>query len=483
MSIGNRVFVGGTWLAFFTFVGQGFSWLVTFWVARLLMPDDYGLMALTTIFTGYAAWFSELGLGAAIIQRESPTQEDLSSIFWFTLGIGLLLALICFPVASVSAHFFGEPRLTVLTRTVSIIFLCNSVQIVPVNLLKRDMSFKKLGFVRMVAVFFACSYMLISAYLGAGVWSLLGGQVLLAFVNTFLVVIIVRWLPLRHFDFKEVSSYIKYGVKIAIGRTLFYITDNSDKFILGKKLGAMSVGYYSFALQLSQVPTEKITVLINQISFPLLSKFQNSNEDFCRYYLKIIKVTVTLVFPLFVGGYLVAEELVTVVLGEKWSSIIFLFKYLCLAQIMTSLSAINNVVHNALGKAERSMYFNGICALFMTISFYIAATQDSLDLMIYPWCVTYFLLCSGWIYYTISKLEISVYRYLSNMFFVFVGVGAMSISVVACGMYSFLIPLSDVGNIYLLLAKIVIGGIVYAGTLILFDRKFFLDLYALRGAR
>jgi len=257
-SLAAKAFKGGSWLALFTATSQAFSWLVTFWVARLLQPDDYGLMALATIFTGYAAWFGELGLGAAIIQAKSSSQKNLSSIFWFAMGIAVILALACFPIASFSAWFFNEPRLVNLTRAISIIFLFNGVQIVPRNLLKREMEFKRLGLIRLVAVFCSCTYMLIGAYLGVGVWALFGGQVLLAFVRMVLVVSSLGWLPWAHFNFKEIRPYIHYGLKIAIGRTLFYVTDNSDKFIVGKIMGSGDVGYYSFALQLAQLPTEKI---------------------------------------------------------------------------------------------------------------------------------------------------------------------------------------------------------------------------------
>lgn len=482
MSLGKETFKGGSWYAFFTMISQGFSWLVTFWVARMLMPDDYGLMALTTIFTGYAAWFSELGLGAAIIQRENPSHKDLSSIFWFTVGMAMLLALSCFPIASISAWLFNDTRLVALTRTIAVIFLINGVQIVPGNLLRKNLQFKKLGLIKMISVFASCTYMLISAYVGMGVWALLGGQIVLALVNTVLIVLVVRWYPLRHFVLREVGSYIRYGVKIAIGRTLFYITDNSDKFIVGKKLGSVDVGYYSFALQLSQLPTEKITVMINQVSFPLFSKLKHAPNEFNEHYLKIIKIIATIVVPLFVGGYMVADELVLVVLGEKWSPIIILFKYLCLAQIMTSLSAINNIVHNALGEADLSMYFNGVTAFFMTISFYFAAAYYGLNAMIFPWCVTYFLLCAAWIIFTLNNLNISYYRYVSNVKVVFVATALMCIVVFGYSVVDHILPWTNVGNLATLLTKIVVGGLIYIGTLILFDRELFRDLRALKDA-
>lgn len=475
MSLAHKAVKGGSWLAFFTFFSQGFSWLVTFWVARLLMPADYGLMALATIFTGYAAWFSELGLGAAIIHRSKPSQEDLSSIFWFALTVGVTLALSCFPIAYFSALFFHEPRLVPLTQCIAFIFICNGLIIVPLNLLKKDLEFKTIGFVKLVAVFVSCSFMLLSAHLGAGVWALLGGQILLALCRLILITVIARWSPLFHFSFQEVRSYIGYGVKIAIGRTLFYITDHSDKFIIGKVMGAGNVGYYSFALQLAQLPTEKITVLINQISFPLFSKLKDSKEEFNTYYLKIVKIIATLVIPLFIGGFLVAEELVSVVLGEKWLAIVLLFKYLCLAQIMTSLSSINNYVHNALGNPGVSMYFNGVTAVVMTVSFYYAAQFD-IYAMIFPWCISYVLLSGWWIIYTIKCIDISISTYISNIFMVIIGSLFMMIVILLYKYYAPFLPFYDHGLFPMLVYKVMIGVCVYSGMIYFFDRELVDDI-------
>ena len=475
MSLARKAVKGGSWLAFFTFFSQGFSWLVTFWVARLLMPADYGLMALATIFTGYAAWFSELGLGAAIIHRSSPSHKDLSSIFWFAFTVGIILALSCFPIAYFSALFFHEPRLVPLTQSVAFIFICNGFIIVPLNLLKKNLEFKTIGFVKLVAVLVSCSFMLISAYLGAGVWALLGGQILLALCRLILYTVIVRWRPLFHFSFHEVRSYISYGVKIAIGRTLFYITDHSDKFIIGKVMGAGNVGYYSFALQLAQLPTEKITVLINQISFPLFSKLKDSKEDFTTYYLKIVKIIATLVIPLFIGGFLVADELVSVVLGDKWLAIVLLFKYLCLAQIMTSLSSINNYVHNALGNPGVSMYFNGITAVIMTVSFYYAAQFD-IYAMIFPWCISYVLLSLWWIFYTIKCIDISVSVYISNIIMVIIASFFMMMAILSYKYYGNILPFSGYGLLPVLLYKVAVGILVYSGIIYFFDRELVNDL-------
>lgn len=483
MSLAKKAFKGGSWYAAFTFISQGFSWLVTFWVARLLNPDDYGLMALATILTGYASWFSELGLGAAIIQRESCSKEELSSVFWFATGVGLLLGILCFPIAVFSAWFFHEPRLVSLTEAVGIIFLFNGVQIVHGNLLRRELSFKRLGLIKMIAVFISCSYMLPAAYLGAGVWALLGGQILRALVSSFMLYINANWRPVWHFDIREISSYIRYGVKVALGRTLFYITDNSDKFIVGKLLGSLAVGYYSFALQLSQIPTEKITVMINQISFPLFSRLQDSKAEVAEHYLKIIKMIALLVLPLFVGGFLVAKQLVLIILGEKWMPIVPLFKYLCLAQIMTSLSAINNIVHNALGNPELSLHFNGYCAVFMTGSFFVAAKYFGLDALIFPWVITYVILCTAWICYTLSKLHIDFFTYLKNMSNILISIGIMTFSIYVFKGYSQGLPIFKEGDVLSLILTIMIGGMVYIGAIAILDRKYLSFVLSLIGSK
>ncbi len=147
MSIEKKVVGSISWLAIFKFGSQAFSWMVTIIVARLLVPDDYGLLALATIITGYAEIFSELGLGAAIIQSPKLKDEDLSSIFWFGMLVSLLFAAFCFVAAPLTASLFNEPRVIVLTQAVSIIFILSGLQIVPLNLLKKEMDFKQVGLI------------------------------------------------------------------------------------------------------------------------------------------------------------------------------------------------------------------------------------------------------------------------------------------------------------------------------------------------
>ncbi len=178
MSVRKKAFKGASWLALFKFFKQMFSWIITILVARILVPGDYGLMEMATVLTGYAAMFSELGLGAAIIQKPTLNQNELSSIFWFAFGISILLGISCFGLAYPTALIFNEPRVISIAQLASVSFILNGLQIVPLNLLKKEIEFKKLGMIELISTIVSCSSMYFMAIIGAGVWTLIGGRLI-----------------------------------------------------------------------------------------------------------------------------------------------------------------------------------------------------------------------------------------------------------------------------------------------------------------
>jgi O-antigen/teichoic acid export membrane protein len=471
MSIQRTVFKGASWLAFFKFFSQGISWVVTIIVARLLVPGDYGLSAMATVITSYAEMFSEMGLGSAIIQRSSTDKRQLSSVFWFSLMLSSVFALACFPVANITAKLFNEPRVIPLTRAVGVIFLLSGMEIVPLNILKRNISFRKIGIIEMSSTIVTGGVMVLLARMGAGVWTLIGGRITRAFVKVVITYSYTRWFPGFHFNFREVLPFIRFGSVVAIGRTFYYIWEKSDKFFAGKAWNSRLLGYYSFALQLAQIPTEKIVNLINQVSFPAFSKLQNDREEFKRFYLNITKATAAMVLPLFICGFVIGDDLVKLMLNEKWYPIIKLFRYLCLAQIMLSLNAINNFVHVSQGRPQWGLYYNIAGASLMPLSFYFAV-QHGLEAIIVPWVSTFIVLCVVWIRITLRKIEIGFSRYLNNLFH---PMAASLLLLISLSLFNNGIGRIDFFNTHLIvkvLTSLVAGGSVYLGYLWFFDRAF-----------
>lgn len=480
MSITTKAFKGASWLAIFNLFSQIFSWVSTIIVARILVPGDYGLIELGTIMTGYAAMFSELGLGAAIVQRKDSNKNELSSVFWFSFGVSLFFSLSCFPLSYLTAYVFNEPRVIPLTQAASLIFVFSGLQIVPFNLLKKELDFKKVGIIQMFGVIVSCISMLIIARLEGGAWTLMMGMIIRSLTMMVLSYILVKWLPHFHYNFKEAIPYIKFGIASAVSRSLFYVYDKSDKFFAGRVWNPKTLGYYSFAMELSKLPTEKITLIINQVSFSVFSKLQDNKEEFNRFYLNIVKITMTLVLPLFVGGFATSEELVNLLLGEKWIQIIFIFKFLCLIQILTSLNAVNSFVHNAQGRPHWSVVYHATCAILMPLSFYFAV-QYGLTAMLVPWFSTYFILCTVWIFITINKIGIDLKSYLRSIMTPLLATVIMLIPI-AFVSYTINISLGK-WNIYLisLILKVLLGAGFYLAYLWFFDRKLFSDIKKLRN--
>ena len=478
LSVERRAFVGASWLALFRLISQVFSWTVTVLVARMLEPADYGLMEMAVIIPIYAMKLSELGLGPAIIQKPQPTQDELSSIFWFSGFVGLLLSGICYFAAPLTVWLFKEPKLINLTQTASVLFLLQGLQVVPSNLLKKKLDFKKVGQIEILAVTISCITMLIIAQLGGGVWTLIFGLITLASTQLIFTFAMFKWLPTFHYRFKDIKPFLRFGVLVSVQGTLHAMYATSDRIFAGRAWQPATLGHYVMAIQLAQLPSEKITVLINHVAFPTFSLLASDHDRFRSFYLKTVNVTATLVFPLFVGGFLLGADLVQVLLSDKWASIGRIFEYLCLAQIMVSLNAVNSFVHNAQGRASWSSLYTIACAVLVPLSFFFAVPYG-LEAALIPWFTTYVVLAVAWIAITTKKIGITPSIYLKELSIPFLGTVTM-----AAGIQLMCIIGSDylgtLGHFYRLIIKFGIGASTYIMFLWIFDKRVFNELKALR---
>jgi len=223
MSHVKTAFRGGVWYAGFSGVTQALSWCATLVVARLLVPGDYGLMSMASILTGYVMVFYEMGVGSAIVQREEVTDEELSSLFWALVFWGMVLSVLCFVLAYPTVLIFDEPRVFHVTQAISVLFVLGTSYVVPSTLLKRQFRFKALGFVNSLVAVIACLAMIGLAYVGAGVWTLLGGHILRSTLLLFLVFWVSGWRPKLHFRHAETLPYLRFGLPVTGAQSLRYV--------------------------------------------------------------------------------------------------------------------------------------------------------------------------------------------------------------------------------------------------------------------
>jgi O-antigen/teichoic acid export membrane protein len=313
--------------------------------------------------------------------------------------------------------------------------------------------------------------MLIIAKSGGGVWTLLFGLIALASAQLIFTYATVKWLPRFHYSFKDVKPYLKFGLLVSLQGTLFYIYDKSDKFFAGRAWHPTILGHYYMALQLAQLPTEKITVLINHVAFPTFSLLASDHERLRSFYLKTVHVSATLIFPLFVGGFLVGADLVQVLLSDKWAPIGRMFEYLCLAQIMVSLNAVNSFVHNAQGRASWSSLYFVACAILVSLSFFLAVPYG-LEAALIPWFTTYVVLSVSWIAITTKKIGIAPGAYLKELSIPFAATLTMATAIqfvlILGGDY-----LKSLGQLSSLIIRCGIGASTYIMVLWVFDKRIF----------
>ena len=288
MNLKDKTINAFLWASSAKVISQGFSWIVTILLARLLLPSDFGLLAIAWIFVGFLDLVIEMGIGAAIIQRKETDDDALYSIFWFSIIIGICFYLIVFFLAPTFSRFFSNENLTNVLRMLAFIFVIGSFQIVPFNLLTKELEFKKRSIAEFLGVFSGGTLSIVLAILGYGVWSLVYGPILRYLVFAIMFFYFSQWRPKPVFMFKKIKSLLNFGFSVAGSRVLVYFYSNADAMIIGKILGNIFLGYYVMAYNLSRIPIDKITAIINQVAFPVFSKLQDDEENLQRYFLKIL---------------------------------------------------------------------------------------------------------------------------------------------------------------------------------------------------
>jgi len=399
------------WFAATSIVGQGISWIFTFYVIRILNPEDFGLMSMASLLTAYLQIFSELGIGAAIIQRAEITQRSLSSVFWLTLTIGTLMGAATFGLAYPTAWIFSNEELIHVTQFISVLFLIGSLGTVPYHLLARQFEFKKIGFINIIA---AVVSSVISVYLaleGYGVYALIWTNVSLNATKTILYFTISKWRPDFHFSFAEVKPFLGYGAIMALSNTSMRMFETLDRLVIGRFFGAFQLGTYTNAMTISNMPLDKVWPIFNQILFPLLSRLREDRDNCHQVYLGTLTSYLLIVTPIYFGSAIVANDLVLVVLGEKWISLTPLFTIFCFTKLFQVLTSYHMVLDYTSGRPHSALWLNLTAATLIPGCMWFGASI-SFDASVATWFTVYPLLCIGWLIWSLKKNEIGMSLYL-----------------------------------------------------------------------
>ena len=371
MSLKKRVGAGLKWTAFSQFVRQFLQWSTTAILARLLYPSDYGLLAMAVVVTNFIQIFKGLGTSAAVIQRQSISENLLSSIFWLNLLFGLLATIIVFALSPIIALFFQEPRLTEILRVLSLSFFLASFTIVQQAMLEREFAFSELAKIELIAVVVASIVGIGMAINGAGVWSLVFKSLAEVIVITVMFWFYSSWKPAMVFQLAEIKSIASFSLNLTGFNILNYFSRNADNILIGRCLGATDLGYYFLAYRIIFFPLQNITNAFARVTFPALSRLQGNFERFRNAYLNIAGSIAVITFPLMLGLIATSKIFVLTIFGAKWEPVVLLIIILELVAMIQSVGMTSGGIFQATGRTDLMLRWGLFSSLMYITSFAI----------------------------------------------------------------------------------------------------------------
>ncbi len=443
--------------------GKGAAKLISFVntliLARILSPDDYGLMAMALVVTGFVGFFNEIGLGSAIIQKKEISTRQLSGAFYIALITCSLLYALTYFTAPFVASFYGNSQVEFILQTLAIAFFLGAIKTVPDALLIKEMKFKYISIVEFFSVILVCSVTLVFALYGFKVWSLVYGFLIGQAFSAIAILWLSKWRPTLSGSMREALGLVAFGLTVTYSRLTWYLYTNASTLILGKVVGSAQTGVWGMAATIASLPTVNITNLIIQVASPLFSKLQNDFNALNNALLKLSAGISLISFPVIIGIILTADELVPILLGEQWLAAIIPMKLICIRELFKAVDPLLTQAFISIGQANVTAKYTSVCAVFIPLGLFVGAYYDGINgaalslALVYP-LLSIFLL-------TLAKkhFQLPVNRYLKLFITPLTGCAFMAISLIAFDLI--ILPIVTLNIITVFLIKVVIGASSY----------------------
>lgn len=355
-SLEQKTLSGFKWNFIESFSRYFLVFFVSIILARLLSPEDYGLVGMTAIFVAISKVFIDGGFSDALIRTKEPSQEDYSTVFFFNLFFGFLFYSILFISAKIISDFFNEPQLIKIIRFVGLGLIIGSTSIIQTVILRRRLDFKLQTKVSVISNIVSGTVSISMAFTGYGVWSLVLGGIISSIVSSLSLWYFNKWRPKMTFRMGSIKKHFNFGSKIMVGSFINAIYKNIYYVLIGKLFPASELGYYTKADNFQKLPSENIDIIVRQVTYPLLSSIQDENLRLKKMYKILIRMTSFIVFILLFGMVSIAEPMILTLLGEKWLPTVPYMQLLCFVGIFYPLISINLNGFNVKGRSDLSLW-------------------------------------------------------------------------------------------------------------------------------
>lgn len=347
-----------------------------------------------------------------MIQKKQPTQEDYSTIFYWNLALSFILYAILFFTSPLIAGFYNLAMLSPVLRVQGLVLILNSLSIIQLNRLRKQLKFKKISIVSLTSATISVGVTIYLAYNGWGVWALVAQQLLMSFFNTVLFWIVAGWMPSFIFSYQSFKELFSFGGFILLSNLLNTLGNNIQGILIGKFFSSHTMGLYSQARKLEEVASTSLSNVVDQVSFPVLAEVKNDKTRLINVLRKLITSIAFFSFPIMLLLIAIAKPVIVLLYSSKWIECVPYFQILCVAGIAISLQNINYYAVAAIGKSKELFFWTVIKRIIslglIIIGFFIYGIWGLLGGMV----------LAAYIMYAINAVLVSVnvgYKFTSQV--------------------------------------------------------------------
>lgn len=460
---------GLKWSAIERFLTQGSQLAITLILARLLGPTVFGLVGMLAVFIAISNVFVDSGFSSALIRKTDRSDNDLITAFYYNILMSIFCYLVLYCSAPYVAKFFQQTQLQTLLRVLGLTVFVNALTLIPRVMLTVAMDFKSLAKISITSAMISGSVALIMAVNDYGVWALVVQTLLSAICTTVLFNLFAPWRPKGKVTREAFNYLFGFGNKLLLSSLLDVIYNNLYQIIIGKKFTPAIVGQFTQANQLASIPASTMTGIIQRVTYPMFSQLQDDETKMESAYRLTLKISTIVIFPLIIGLALIAQPLLTSILGEQWQFAASLLSVLCLGYMLHPVHAINLNLLQVMGRSDLFLKLEvikkiiGIIILFLTIPFGVLA-------MCFGFTITSYiaLICNT--YYTAKLTNISQLQQFKDLFPIW-------FSVVICAVLGYFAGIYLQSNQWLqIVVNLLVALICYAFYLLIAQRQLFIQI-------
>lgn len=342
-----------------------------FILSRLLQPSEYGLLAMATVAVNFAYLLRDMGTGAAVVQKETLTDQTTNTVFWLNVGMGFVLALALVVVSPFLANYFRIDRLAPVLCLLATVFPVTSASAVHQSLLERNSGFKTLARVEIVSAVIGLAVAVNLAYLGFGVYSLVLQTLVAATSSSVQLWLASPWRPKKIWDKNELKSLWGFSGNLTGFTFINFFARNADSMVIGRVLGSAQLGIYSQAYKVMMFPLQSMSYVAGRALFPVMSRQQSERDKMAQLYFRSLRLIATITAPLMAGLWLLRDPFVAIALGKQWGQVPIVLAWLAPVGFIQSLISTTGTVFMSTGRTDMMMRLGLLGTILQVGSFFV----------------------------------------------------------------------------------------------------------------